>query len=104
MYTSTLTEQEQIEETCSEVKRSLRKLEKCKVPGRYKAWMIQHMLLPRLLWPLTIYNFPTSTVNSMQRLITTKLKRWLGIPKTLSVDCLYTRSEKLQLPYTELSD
>ena len=62
------------------------------------------MLLPRLLWPLTIYNFPTSTVNSMQRLITNKLKRWLGIPKTLSVDCLYTRSGKLQLPYAELSE
>ena len=53
---------------------------------------------------MTIYNFPTSTVIGLQRLITTKLKRWLGIPKTLSVDCLYTRSGKLQLPYAELSE
>ena len=103
-YNSTLTEKEQIEETMKELKRSLRKIEKCKVPGRYKAWMIQHMLLPRLMWPLTIYNFPSSKVEAMQRRITAKLKKWLGIPKTLSVDCMYTRSGKLQLPFTELSE
>ena len=103
-YNSTLTEREQIEETRRELKRSLRKIEKCKVPGRYKAWMIQHMLLPRLLWPLTIYNFPSSTVEAMQRQITAKLKKWLGIPKSLSVDCMYTRSGKLQLPFTALSE
>ena len=103
-YNRTLTEKEQIEETKRELKRSLRKIEKCKVPGRYKAWMIQHMLLPRLLWPLTIYNFPSSQVEAMQRQITAKLKKWLGIPKTLSVDCMYTRSGKLQLPLTELSE
>ena len=62
------------------------------------------MLLPRLLWPLTIYNFPSSQVEAMQRQITAKLKKWLGIPKTLSVDCMYTRSGKLQLPLTELSE
>ena len=88
----------------NDLKRSLKKIEKCKVPGSYKAWMLQHMLLPRLLWPLTIYNTPSSKVESMQRLITAKLKKWLGIPKSLSVDCLYTRSGKLQLPYTELTE
>ena len=103
-YNKTLTDKEQIEETVGEVKQSLKKIEKCKVPGRYKAWMVQHMLLPRLLWPVTIYNFPTSKVNEMQRQITAKLKKWLGIPKSLSVDCLYTRSGKLQLPYAELTE
>ena len=103
-YNSTLTEREQIEETVNDLKRSLRKIEKCKVPGSYKAWMLQHMLLPRLLWPLTIYNTPSSKVEFMQRLITAKLKKWLGIPKSLSVDCLYTRSGKLQLPYSELTE
>ena len=87
-YNSTLTEKEQIEETMKDLKNSLRKIEKCKVPGRYKAWMVQHMLLPRLLWPLTIYNFPSSKVEAMQRQITAKLKKWLGLPRSLSVECL----------------
>ena len=32
--------------------------------------------------------------------MTNSLKRWLGLPKLLSVDCLFWRSSKLQLPYT----
>ena len=103
-YNSTLTEREQIEETEKELRRTLTRIERCKVPGRYKAWMIQHMVLPRILWPLTIYNFPASKVEAMQRLITAKLKKWLGIPKTLSVACMYTRSGKLRLPVTELAE
>ena len=103
-YNRTLTDKDQIEETVGEVKKSLKKLEKCKVPGRYKAWMIQHMLLPRLMWPMTIYNFPRSKVIEMQRQITAKLKRLLGIPKSLTADCLYTRSGKLQLPNAEVSE
>ena len=32
------------------------------------------------------------------------MKKWLGLPKSLSTACLYTRSGKLQLPYSELSE
>ena len=74
------------------------------MPGRYKAWMVQHMLLPRLMWPLSIYNVPVTKVEEIQGWITSSLKRWLGIPKSLSVDCLYTKSGKLQLPFTALTE
>ena len=83
---------------------SLKKMNKCKLPGQYKAWMLQHMLLPRLLWPLTIYNVPMSKVTELQKKITSKLKSWLGFPKPLSVECLYTKSGKLQLPFSELTE
>ena len=104
VYDKTLSDRVQIEETVEELRRNLEKLERCRVPGRYKAWMIQHMVLPRLMWPLTIYHVPETRVREMQRRITAKLKKWLGLPKTLSVDCLYTTSGKLQLPFTELAE
>ena len=34
----------------------------------------------------------------------TALKRWLGLPKSLFVDCLFSRSSKLQLPNTALTE
>ena len=86
-YNMTLNEKEQIEDTVKQTKKDLKKLDRCKVPGRYKGWMMQHMLLPRLLWPLSIYNIPATKVEEIQRLITNALKRWLGLPKSLSVDC-----------------
>ena len=62
------------------------------------------MVLPKLMWPLTIYQVPASKVSEMQRQITAKLKKWLGLPKSLSIECLYTTSGKLQLPFSELEE
>ena len=103
-YNKTLNEQEQAREVLVELKQGLKEIEKTVIPGRYKAWMFQHMLLPRLMWPLTIYNIPETKVEEMQSRITGHLKRWLGFPKSLSTACMYTRSGRLQLPYSELSE
>ena len=103
-YDRTLTDREQAEETLAELQRTLEKLERCQVPGRYKAWMVEHMVLPRLLWPMTIYAIPATKVKEMQRRITAKLKKWLGLPRSLSVECFYSKSAKLQLPFSELTE
>ena len=104
VYNKTLNDREQAEEVLEELKQGLRRIQKTKIPGRYKAWIVQHMLLPRLMWPLTIYNIPETKIEEMQRQITASLKRWLGLPKSLSVECFYSRSAKLQLPYSELTE
>ena len=85
-YNMSLNERAQIEETVKQAKHELNKIDKCKVPGRYKCWMMQHMLLPRLLWPLSIYNIPATKVDYIQGLMTNAMKRWLGLPRSLSVD------------------
>ena len=74
------------------------------IPGKYKAWMLQHMVLPKTMWPLTIYEFPATKVEKVQQLFTASLKRWLGIPKSLSTDILYSTSAKLQLPYSSVRE
>ena len=38
----------------------------------------------------------------MERKITAKLKKWLGIPKSLSTSLLYSRSAVIQLPFSSL--
>ena len=101
-YNQRLDDREQVEETMEEVKGMLKKVDRCKLPGKYKAWMLQHMLLPRVMWPLTIYNIPISKVILIQKMLTGKLKKWLGLPKSFATDCLYSRSGKLQLPYTDV--
>ena len=104
VYNSSLNDREQTKETERELRRCLKKVDRCRMPGRYKAWILQHMILPRLMWPLTIYNIPATKVSGMQRLITNKIKKWLGLPKSLSVDCLYSTAGKLQLPFSELTE
>ncbi len=101
-YKATMNEKEQIDSTVEGVKKDLKTIGKCKLPGRYKAWIVQHMLLPRMMWPLTIYNVPETKVEEIQICITRMLKKWLGLPRALSVDVFYSKSMKLQLPYSSV--
>ena len=104
VYNMRMTEKEQIEETVAQAKRDLKMIERCRLPGRHKGWIVQHMLLPRIMWPLSIYNVPETKVEEIQTKITVCLKRWLGLPKTLSTDCFYSKTTKVQLPYTSLTE
>ena len=101
-YNETLTESEQIDFTVKQATADLKRIDRCKIPGRYKAWILQHMMMPRIMWPLSIYNVPLSTVESLQSKITTALKRWLKLPKNLSNACFYSKTTKLKLPYSSL--
>ena len=82
----------------------LKKIDMCKLPGRYKSCILQYMLLPKLMWPLTIYNIPASKVEEMQRKITAALKKWMGIPKNLSTSCMYSKSSKLKMPFSSVTE
>ena len=104
LYNEKLSEKEQIDCVTKTVVADLKKVDRCKLPGRYKAWIVQHMMLPRLMWPLTIYNVPLTTVEWLQTKITASLKKWLKLPKSLSNACFYSKSTKLKLPYSSLTE
>ena len=103
-YNPSLNDRSQVEDTIVGVKEKLRKVDRDKLPGRYKAWILQHILLPRVMWPLTIYSIPASKVERVQQLFTASLKKWLGIPKSLSTYVLYSRTGKLQLPFSAVTE
>ena len=103
-YKATLNEKEQIQEVQRNLKAELKKIDRCRLPGRYKSWIVQHMLLPRLMWPLAIYSIPLTKVEELQRNITAPLKKWLGIPKSFSTHCMYSKSSKIRLPFSSLID
>ena len=101
-YNYSLTDQKQMQETLKKTKDSLRKIERTYIAGKHKAWMVQNMLIPRLMWPLTIYSFPQSRVEEIEGKITSHIKKWLGIPKAMSSELMYARSAVIQLPYSSL--
>ena len=101
-YSYDLGEKQQIKEVEEHLKEDLKKIGKCKLPGRYKCWMVQHMLTPRVMWPLTIYNIPMSKVEEMQKRVTKSLKSWLKVPSSLSSTCFYSTTSRLRLPFSSL--
>ena len=83
VYNKTLNERDQIDFTLKQATADLKKIDRCKIPGRYKAWIVQHMMMPRIMWPLSIYNIPLTAVESLQTKITALLKKWLKLPRSL---------------------
>lgn len=74
------------------------------LPGRFKTWCFQHGILPRILWPLLIYEVPMSTVEGLERKLTTYLRKWLGVPRSFSSVGLYGKETKLLLPISSVSE
>ena len=42
----------------------LKRIDKSQLPGKFKTWLYQHGLLPRLLWLFTVYEFPMTGKNA----------------------------------------
>ena len=50
------------------------------LPGRFKVWLVQFVILPRLMWQLTMYEIGLPTVEAMERYINRLTRKWLGLP------------------------
>ena len=55
LFNASLTDHQQIQTTIEQTKKALKVIDRDKIPGKYKAWILQHMLLHQTMWPLTIY-------------------------------------------------
>ena len=101
-YDDSLSDKNSISSTLKQVEEWLNKIDKSGLPGKYKCWIYQHGLLQRLMWLLTIYEVPITSVEGMERKFNKHLRRWLGIPPSFTSVGLYIRSGQLQLPLSSV--
>ncbi|KAL3999364.1 acyl-CoA thioesteraes 11 [Sarotherodon galilaeus] len=72
-------------------------------PGTLKLWCFQFGLLPRILWRLTMYELSLNHAIRLERLVSSYIKKWLGLPKCLNSVGLYSDGI-LSLPIASLVD
>ena len=89
IFDSSLRKTAFIQLNCTELDGRLKFLDKSGLPRKFKAWVCQHGILPRILWPLLIYAVPISIVKTLERRVSNHLRGWLGLPKILSSITLY---------------
>ena len=97
-FRSSLSDKESVKEMRQQVEDSMNAVDKSGLPGKNKAWIYQHGVLPRLLWPLLVYDVPMSTVEAMEKKLSGYIRRWLEFPRSFSIMGLYSSGGKLQLP------
>ncbi|CAC5418547.1 unnamed protein product [Mytilus coruscus] len=99
-FDDTLKDNTNVKTVQTQVSEWLKKVDKSGLPGKFKAWIYQHGLLPRLTWLLMIYEMTATTVEAIERKINSHLRRWLGVPPSFTAIGLYSKSLQLQLPLT----
>ncbi|TWW80087.1 hypothetical protein D4764_10G0011170 [Takifugu flavidus] len=104
LFDSSLKDTATIQKSTEELGGWLTKVDNSALPGRFKAWIYQYSILPRVLWPLLVYAVPVTTVESFERKISSFLRRWLGLPRSLNSAALYGTSNSLQLPFSGLTE
>lgn len=69
-YNSSLKDKEQVQQLRQEIVNGLNNIDKTLLPGKLKLWCLQFGLLPRTMWPLTVYEVPLTTLEKKERTIT----------------------------------
>ncbi|XP_059199347.1 uncharacterized protein LOC131979398 [Centropristis striata] len=104
VFTCSLKDADSIKATSADLEGWLRTVDKSGLPGRFKAWVYQHGILPRILWPLLIYEVPMTVVEGFEQKVSSYLRRWLGLPRSLSSIGLYGNTNKLRLPFSSVRE
>lgn len=100
-YTAALNDKEQVVELRKDMVEAINRIDKSFLPGKLKLWCLQFGLLPRIRWPLTVYDIPISEVERLERVMNKAIRKWLGVPRCLSSVAWCGRGV-LELPLTSL--
>ncbi len=68
---------------------ALNEIDQRPIRGEYKAWIYKFYLVPSLLFNLTVYHIPQSTIKKIQTRATSVLKRWLRIPRCATLASIF---------------
>ena len=85
------------------MEKGLSLLDKSAHRGIHKAWILQHLLLPRLRWPLLIYEIPMTVVVKLEQKVSIFLRKWLRLHNSTTNVCLYSSVSPCPLPLKSLS-
>ena len=97
VFNDSLTDKNQESDTARQAVEDLQVIGEAPLQGRFKVWLFQFELLPRLLCPLTIYEIGLPTVEGLEKKVNGCIRSWLGLPPGMSSVALYSKSAKLRL-------
>ncbi|XP_029359637.1 uncharacterized protein LOC115044643 [Echeneis naucrates] len=104
VFNCSLKDADSIKATSADLEGWLRTVDKSGLPGGFKAWVYQHGILPRILWPLLIYEVSMTVMEGFEQKVSSYLRRWLGLPYSLSSIGLYGNTNKLRLPFSSVRE
>ena len=78
-------------------------IDKSHFTGTQKLWILQHLLIPRIQWPLLIYEIPISLAFKLEQKVSVFIQKWLHLHHSTSRLCFYYTVSLCPLPIKSLS-
>ena len=82
---------------CFKIYESLARIDERPICGEYKIWIYKCYIIPSILFNLTVDRISLATSKKIQSKITSYLKRWLKLPKCVTLSFPF-HPEVLNLP------
>ena len=71
--------------------------------GSQKLWFLQHLLIPRIHWPILIYEVPISLAFKLEQIPSVHIPKWLKLHKSITRLSFYSSASPHPLPVRSLS-
>ena len=81
----------------------LRTTDSSDLNGIMKMWIYNHVIIPKMTWEFTIYNFPITYIEKLEATCTKYLKKWAGISRCTTITALYRTRRKHGLQLKKLT-
>ena len=104
MTHGSLTDKQIVEETQTKPVTWLNLIHRSFFLGVQKAWILHHLLIPKMKWTLLIYHFPFSIGQKMEQKISSFLRKWFRLSPSISSLSLYSSSTPCPMPLTSLTN
>ena len=99
----TITDREAVSAFKDQVFHGLDLIDKSFHRGIHKVWILQHLFIPRLRWPLLIDEISISVVLKLEQKISCLLRKWLKLHHSTTNICLYSSISPCPLPIKSLT-
>ena len=93
-----LTDRRNTDELKSKLADGLVLIDRCSLKGAQKLWICHHLLMPRIRWPLLIYEIPMTVAAVLEQKVSAYMRKWLGISRSITNVCLYSSGSPCPLP------
>ena len=78
-------------------------IDKSHFTGTQTLWILQHVLIPRIQWPLLIYEIPISLAFKLEQKVSVFIRKWLHLHHSTSSLSFYSSVSPCPLPIKSLS-
>ena len=99
----TISDRNSITELEGKLISGLELIDKSFYSGPQKLWILQHLLIPRIQWPILIYELSISVASRLEQKVSSLIRKWLNLHKSISCLSFYSSSSPCQLPIKSLT-